>query len=92
VIHADLPLVTTADLEAVTAPVAAGRDVIAPSSDGGTSVLSSARPIRFSYGPASFHRHLARLDDPVIVTRTGLLHDLDTPRDYRSAAVLGAFG
>ncbi|HEX6947495.1 MAG TPA: 2-phospho-L-lactate guanylyltransferase [Acidimicrobiia bacterium] len=90
VVHSDLPLIAAEDLVAVADLVAAGRDVIAPSSDGGTSVLSSAGTMAFSYGPGSFHRHLARLTDPVIVVRTGLLHDLDTPRDFESATRLGA--
>lgn len=92
VIHSDLPLIAADDLRTVADEMAAGRDVIAPSSDGGTSVLSSSRHIEFSYGPGSFHRHLARLDDPVIVARAGLLHDLDTARDFRSAARLGVLG
>lgn len=90
VIHGDLPLVTARDIGAVAALVDAGRDVIAPSSDGGTTVLSARRRVEFSYGPASFHRHLPRLDDPVVVVRKGLLHDLDTMADFVSAERAGA--
>ena len=90
VVHGDLPLVTGRDMEIVAALVDAGRDVIAPSSDGGTSVLSARGPVDFAYGPASFHRHLPRLDDPVVVARRGLLHDLDTMADFESARRAGA--
>lgn len=90
VVHADLPLVTTRDFAAVRSLVTLGRDVIAPSSDGGTSILSARRPVDFSYGPASFHRHLTRLDDPVVLARRGLLHDLDTMADFDSAREAGA--
>lgn len=90
VVHGDLPLVTARDLEVVAHLVTAGHDVIAPSSDGGTTVLSARRPIEFAYGPASFHRHLPRLDDPVIVARRGFLHDLDTMADLDSALQAGA--
>ena len=90
VIHSDLPLVGAEDMAVVAGLLDTGRDVIAPSSDGGTSVLSSTDSVRFSYGPGSFHRHLAQLPDPVVLARTGFLHDLDTPRDFESASRLGA--
>ncbi len=82
IIHADLPLLRLGDLTAVTD---ATGDVIAPSSDGGTSVLSATRPIAFKYGPASFHRHLPQLDSPTVIARPGMLHDLDSPADLDSA-------
>ena len=86
VIHADLPLLVAGDLRALTRPMARGADVIAPSADGGTTAISSTGRFSFSYGPASFHRHLSRLTDPEVVTRTGLLHDLDSPNDFLSAS------
>ncbi len=91
VVHGDLPLVSGADMEFLADLVRAGRDVIAPSSDGGTTVLSARGPIEFAYGPASFHRHLPQLDDPVVVARRGLLHDLDSIADFESAARAGAW-
>lgn len=81
VLHADLPLLTTDDLAALAATRG---DVIAPSADGGTSAISATHPLEFGYGPGSFHRHLSRLDSPVIVSRIGLLHDVDSPADLRS--------
>jgi 2-phospho-L-lactate guanylyltransferase (CobY/MobA/RfbA family) len=85
VLHADLPLLDVGDVSVLREAVASGRDVIAPSSDGGTSAISSTDAVLFSFGAASFHRHLPRLTDPVIVARVGLLHDLDSDKDLRSA-------
>lgn len=85
-LHSDLPLLEAADVEALTRTLAARTSVIAPSSDGGTSALGGREPIDFSYGAASFHRHLPRLTDPGVVSRTGLLHDLDSPTDLVSVA------
>lgn len=82
VLHSDLPLLDENDLRALTTQ---DGDVIAPSADGGTSAISATHPIRFAYGPGSFHRHLARLDSPTIVARRGLLHDVDSPGDLESA-------
>ncbi len=82
VLHSDLPLLQTEDLRALTQP---DGDVIAPSSDGGTSAISARRPIEFAFGPASFHKHLARLDSPQIITRRGFLLDVDSPDDLTSA-------
>lgn len=86
VLHSDLPLVRPDDLIRVSTAIDNGRDVIAPSSDGGTSVISASGTLEFAYGEASFHRHLARLHDPVVIAATGLLHDLDSPVDLASAS------
>lgn len=82
VLHADLPLLVADDLRSMNERPG---DVIAPSADGGTSALGSTEPVEFAYGPGSFHRHLARLSNPRIVTRLGLLHDVDSPNDLASA-------
>lgn len=82
IVHADLPLLTDDDLFAVSS---LDGNVIAPSSDGGTSVLSAVETIEFAYGTASFHRHLPRLRSPTVVARPGLLHDVDSPADLESA-------
>lgn len=87
IIHADLPLLTPDDVAAVLAPLAEGRSVIAASNDGGTSVVGGHAPIRFTYGPGSFHTHLRRLPDPTILVRLGLALDLDDASDF--AASLG---
>lgn len=92
ILHSDLPLLRTSDVGAFTAAMDAG-DVIAPSSDGGTSAISSERGIDFAFGPGSFTRHLARLVTPSVVARTAFLHDIDSPRDLAAARrhVLGAW-
>jgi 2-phospho-L-lactate guanylyltransferase len=82
VLHADLPLIRAADLHAL---LDTNTDVIAPSTDGGTSAISAQHPMDFAFGPGSFHRHLGRLDSPVIVARTGLLLDVDSPSDLAAA-------
>ena len=90
IVHADLPLATSEDLSAVfvTAPA------IAPSRDGGTNVIVGAGTgFPFSYGPGSFHRHLAAAPGARVVTRPGLALDLDTPGDLARArrAAAGAW-
>lgn len=93
VIHADLPLLRPGDLDPVVAASEAGGQPVSPSSDGGTSILGSDGRFDFSYGKASFHRHLIRLEEPVVITKLGLMHDLDTARDLQSALAhpLGAW-
>lgn len=82
VLHSDLPALTEGDVRQVFDGLSLAPSVIAPSSDGGTSALASSREVEFAYGPASFHRHLARLEDPMVVVSTGLLLDLDSPNDF----------
>ena len=89
VLHADVPTLTGADLKRPIEVLQTGGAVIAPSSDGGTSLLgSSLDEFRFHYGPGSFHRHLAGLapHDPFVAVSRGLALDLDTPDDLRAAA------
>jgi len=88
ILHSDLPLLGVADLQALAQVLLDGSPVIAPSSDGGTSAIGSTGPLRFSFGPGSFHRHLTRLTTPVVVTRTGLLLDVDTPNDLVAARAI----
>lgn len=90
VLHADLPLIRAADLQAAIDLWEPGRRVIAPSYDGGTSLLMGSEPVEFSFGPGSFHRHLqAAGGAAAVVVRTGLALDLDTPRDFAAAKALG---
>ena len=69
--------------------VSSGSWVLAPSSDGGTSLIGgSGDPgFDFAYGVGSFHRHLARLRrcSPKVVFRLGLALDLDHPSDLEAA-------
>jgi 2-phospho-L-lactate guanylyltransferase len=86
VLHADLPLVTAAAVASVVDRVCVGRTVLVPSLDGGTNAVASTGPFSFSFGPGSFHRHLAHRPDADVVVDARLGIDLDTP------AHLGALG
>ena len=85
VLHSDLPLVTGSDLGGIGAAIESGTAIIAPSADGGTTALSSPRPIEFRYGAVSAQLHLAQMTNVEIMARTGLLHDLDSLSDLHSA-------
>lgn len=85
VLHGDLPLVDTSDLEALLSLAEKGESILAPSADGGTSAIGSSGGFDFTFGPGSFHRHLARLPHATVVFRTGLAHDVDEPNDLTTA-------
>jgi 2-phospho-L-lactate guanylyltransferase len=85
IVHADLPLLTPDEVAGAAATLAQGRSPIAPSDDGGTSLIGGHEPLRFSYGPGSFHRHLPRLAVAEVVVRLGLILDLDDPTDFAAA-------
>lgn len=84
VLHADLPLIGADDITALSTALQDG-PVLAPSSDGGTSAIGTRGPHDFSFGPASFHRHLRMFPDARIVTRSGLLLDVDSRSDLEAA-------
>lgn len=92
VIHADLPLLSKADVEALIA--AANVDVaIAPDRhDTGTNALAlpKERNFLFSFGPGSFSRHVAAGNGGAkVVRRLGLALDIDTPDDLAAAKAEG---
>lgn len=91
IVHGDLPRLKVHDVTSVCDGLKRSDAVIAPSADGGTSAIGSRRPVEFSYGPASFHRHLARLGQPEVVVRTGLLFDIDDAHDLRQAGLEPSF-
>jgi 2-phospho-L-lactate guanylyltransferase len=82
-VHADLPLLTSSELQPLVQAVAQGRHVLAASSDGGTSIIGGSGTVGFCYGPGSFHRHLARLaaHGPLVISSPGLAFDIDTADD-----------
>lgn len=86
VVHADLPYLTS---EALVRPLRAlerGRPVIAPSPDGGTPLLGHvAFEFGFSYGPASFGRHLRQVPDARVFSDPRICCDIDRPRDLEAA-------
>jgi 2-phospho-L-lactate guanylyltransferase len=89
VLHADLPLIQAHELIPAVAALDAGRAVIAPSADGGTTLIGTpGTEVEFAYGPGSFRTHLQRIADldPVVLTSSGLGCDLDVPDDLSAAA------
>jgi len=83
----DVPLVTSAEIEALAARARHGV-VIVPSSDGtGTNALLRTPPdaIESRFGPGSFAAHLNQARErgvPAEVARpAGLMFDIDTPED-----------
>lgn len=91
VLHADLPLIGADDVTALSQALHDG-PVLAPSSDGGTSAIGTRGPRNFSFGPASFHRHLKMLPEARVVTRPGLLLDIDSESDLEAAMSAPAGG
>ena len=90
VIHADLPLVTPDDVEALLA-AAQGGAAIAPDRHGtgvNALALDAGVAIEFRFGPGSLARHQEqrRL---AVVARQGLALDVDTPDDLAEAVRLG---
>lgn len=85
IVHADLPLLTSEDILVAVDGLSQGGWPIAPSDDGGTSLIGGRDEFRFSYGPGSFRRHLARLPHPRVVVRRAFSLDLDGPSDYAAA-------
>jgi 2-phospho-L-lactate guanylyltransferase len=92
VIHADLPLVTPDDVEALLA-VARGGGAIAPDRHGtgvNALALDAGFSMEFRFGPGSFARHQEQAGDRLaVVARPGLALDVDTPDDLAEALRLG---
>jgi 2-phospho-L-lactate guanylyltransferase len=93
ILHADLPALTPADLLDALAMLPDEGVVLAPSHNGGTSLIAAdLDAFTFAYGRASFRRHLAtaaRLPHRVLI-RSGLAIDLDGPHDLTTAIRLPA--
>jgi 2-phospho-L-lactate guanylyltransferase len=90
VVHADLPAVRVEDIVAA-ARLADRTTVIAPSRDGGTSLIGgNGDPPPFCYGPGSFHRHLSTVRGrATVLVRPGLALDLDRSWDLTALHHLG---
>lgn len=90
IVHADLPALSVEDI-AAAARLAEWTRVIAPSRDGGTSLLgSNGDPPPFCYGPGSYRRHLSALrGQATTLLRPGLALDLDRPWDLAALHRLG---
>jgi 2-phospho-L-lactate guanylyltransferase (CobY/MobA/RfbA family) len=93
VVHADLPAVTAADFAFAKGALDRGT-VLAPSHDGGTSLVGgTGHSFPFRYGPASFRLHLAAVrGQATVIVRPGFALDLDRERDvavFQRLALLG---
>jgi 2-phospho-L-lactate guanylyltransferase len=90
IVHADLPLLTTTDIAALTEGTGIA---IAPDRHGtGTNALAlpEAQDFAFAFGPDSFGRHCAAAGEQArIVKRPGLALDVDTPEDLAAALASG---
>jgi 2-phospho-L-lactate/phosphoenolpyruvate guanylyltransferase len=92
IIHADLPLLTVADVDYLLT-VAQSRIAIAPDMTGtGTNALAlgTCDPFTLCFGAGSFRQHLAQAPDAAIVRdRPGLSLDIDGADDLEQAIRLG---
>lgn len=90
VVHADLPLIMGEDVAAAQRALASETHVLAPSHDGGTSLIGGSSPtFPFAYGVGSFRRHLAAVPDAAVLIRPGLALDLDRVSDLDAIQGLG---
>jgi 2-phospho-L-lactate guanylyltransferase len=81
-IHADLPLLSVEDVEALVAAADDAGAAIAPDiAQTGTNAIALAdgRAFAPAFGVDSFARHRAVLGDAAIVRREGLSRDIDEP-------------
>lgn len=92
IVHADLPLATSDDFDAMWEALEDAPSVIAPSRDGGTNAIAAHGPVHFRYGPGSYIAHRSGLPTSVVLVRPGLAYDLDTPADLDHMRRLAAGG
>ena len=95
VLHADVPLVTGAEIDAFAAALGGGRGVVlAGARDGGTNALLARPPLAlpFLFGAGSLSRHLAAARELGLPARLfrgrGLALDVDRPDDLLLLAEL----
>lgn len=91
VIHGDLPLLTSDDVNALLGAADTAGVAIAPDRHGeGTNALAALAPFPFAFGEGSFQRHRdAAPPNAAIVRRQGLAFDIDTPEDFDAAVAAG---
>lgn len=92
IVHADLPLLASADIDALID--GATKCEIAIASDrhsGGTNALAllSGSDISFSFGADSFRLHREQAPESAVIRRLGLALDIDSPDDLSLAIQLG---
>ena len=86
ILHSDLPCLTSGEVGTALDRLLAGRHVLAPSYDGGTSALGGHGRFPFAYGVGSFHRHLHAGFSPLVISSLGFQLDIDSPADLFVAA------
>jgi 2-phospho-L-lactate guanylyltransferase len=91
VVHGDLPLVTSADIEALIDAAGKGIAIAPDRHRSGTNALAIADgPFAFAFGEDSCRRHVAAAgDQAVLLDRPGLSIDIDTPDDLAFARAAG---
>ena len=92
ILHADLPLLQQADVDAVLDEAEAVGIALAPDRHGtGTNALAlcNGRSVTFQFGADSFPRHFEQDSDAAVIRREGLALDLDTPEDLERALAAG---
>jgi 2-phospho-L-lactate guanylyltransferase len=92
VIHADLPLVAAADIEALIAATDLGAAIAPDRLASGTNALALQAATRFSFafGEDSFALHRKAAGGVArVVSRQGLALDIDTPDDLAAAVAAG---
>ena len=93
VIHADLPLLNAADVDALLAEASRAGAAIAPDRAGtGTNALALVAPaaVKTAFGVDSFALHKAMFPAAAIIKRPGLALDIDFPEDLDLATAAGA--
>jgi 2-phospho-L-lactate guanylyltransferase len=92
VLHADLPLLESADVDALLTGAERQEIAIAPDRHGsgtnGLALMPGAR-IAFRFGPDSFRLHREQAARGAVVERPGFGLDLDTPDDLAAAEDAG---
>jgi len=92
VIHADLPLLSPDDIDALITATGSGCALAPDRHGGGTNAIALADglPFSFAFGPGSATLHQAAAPGVVnIVQRAGLMLDIDTPDDLDAAIAAG---
>lgn len=91
IIHADLPLLTEADVLALLNAAEQGAALATDRTGQGTNALAIAdgRPLDLCFGENSRARHCDQYPDMAVLQREGLMADLDTPDDARFVSARG---
>lgn len=83
IVHADLPLLSSADIDALLDAAGEGVALATDRQGRGTNALAifDGRPFTMHFGANSSALHRAQYPGTAIVEREGLMADLDTPDD-----------